>query len=140
MDKVTTIGLDLAKTFFVASGASSIQVHGVDESGRTVVHAALDPVRRRRGRKRARGSRTPMPEAAHPNALWSPDFLADSFGASRRFRILAVIDDYCRENLCLTADTSISGARVARELDALVRIGVVAELQPSRIHKANPCG
>jgi hypothetical protein len=27
-----------------------------------------------------------------------------------------------RENLCLTADTSISGARVARELDALVRI------------------
>ncbi len=73
-------------------------------------------------KKRARGSRTPMPEAAHPNARWSLDFLADSFGASRKFRILAVIDDCCRENLCLTADTSISGARVARELDALVRI------------------
>ena len=79
-------------------------------------------VKRRRGRKRARGSRTPMPEAAHPNARWSLDFLADSFGAARKFRILAVIDDCCRENLCLTADTSISGARVARELDALVRI------------------
>ncbi|WP_108892373.1 IS3 family transposase [Palleronia abyssalis] len=79
-------------------------------------------VKRRRGRKRARGSRTPMPKAAHPNARWSLDFLADSFGASRKFRILAVIDDCCRENLCLTADTSISGARVARELDALVRI------------------
>ena len=79
-------------------------------------------VKRRRGRKRARGSRTPMPEAAHPNARWSLDFLADSFGASRKFRILAVIDDCCRENLCLTADTSISGARVARELDALMRI------------------
>ena len=79
-------------------------------------------VKRRRGRKRARGSRTPLPEAAHPNARWSLDFLADSFGASRKFRILAVIDDCCRENLCLTADTSISGARVARELDALVRI------------------
>ena len=36
--------------------------------------------------------------------------------------MLAVNDDCCRENLCLVADTSISGARVARELDALVRI------------------
>ncbi|AUC56478.1 MULTISPECIES: IS3 family transposase [Rhodobacterales] len=79
-------------------------------------------VKRRRGRKRARGTRTPMPEAARPNARWSLDFLSDSFGASRKFRILAVIDDCCRENLCLMADTSISGARVARELDALVRV------------------
>ncbi|APX18100.1 hypothetical protein BWR17_19675 (plasmid) [Phaeobacter inhibens] len=36
--------------------------------------------------------------------------------------VLAVIDDFSRENLCLVADTSISGARVARELDALVRV------------------
>lgn len=79
-------------------------------------------VRRRRGRKRARGTRTPMPEAKRPNERWSLDFLSDTFGASRRFRILAVNDDCCRENLCLMADTSISGARVARELDALVRI------------------
>ena len=79
-------------------------------------------VKRRRGRKRARGTRTPMPEAIRPNARWSLDFLSDTFGASRRFRILAVNDDCCRENLCLVADTSISGARVARELDALVRI------------------
>jgi putative transposase len=69
-------------------------------------------VKRRRGRKRARGTRTPMPEAARPNARWSLDFLSDTFGASRRFRILAVNDDCCRENLCLVADTSISGARV----------------------------
>lgn len=79
-------------------------------------------VRRRRGRKRARGTRTPMPLALMPNQRWSLDFVADTFGASRKFRILAVIDDCCRENLCLIADTSISGARVARELDALVRI------------------
>lgn len=79
-------------------------------------------VRRRRGRKRARGTRTPMPLALMPNQRWSLDFVADTFGASRKFRILAVIDDCCRENLCLVADTSISGARVARELEALVRI------------------
>lgn len=79
-------------------------------------------VKRRRGRKRARGSRTPMPEALRPGQRWSLDFLSDTFGASRKFRILAVNDDCCRENLCLMADTSISGARVARELDALVRV------------------
>lgn len=63
-----------------------------------------------------------MPLALMPNQRWSLDFVADTFGASRKFRILAVIDDCCRENLCLIADTSISGARVVRELDALVRI------------------
>ena len=79
-------------------------------------------VRRRHGRKRARGSRSPMPEALRPNQRWSMDFVSDTFGASRRFRVLAVNDDCCRENLALIADTSISGARVARELDALVRL------------------
>lgn len=79
-------------------------------------------VKRRRGRKRARGSRSPMPVALRPNDRWSLDFLSDTFGASHRFRILAVNDDCCRESLGLVADTSISGARVARELDALVRL------------------
>ncbi len=50
------------------------------------------------------------------------DFVADTFGASRKFRILAMDDDYCWANLCLVADTSISGTRVACELDALVRL------------------
>jgi hypothetical protein len=36
--------------------------------------------------------------------------------------MLTVNDDCYRENLCVTAGTSISGARVARELDALVRV------------------
>ena len=42
-------------------------------------------VRRRRGRKRARGSRTPMPVPLRPNQRWSLDFLADTFGACRKF-------------------------------------------------------
>jgi len=79
-------------------------------------------VRRRRGRKRARGSRTPMPVPMQPNQRWSLDFLSDTFGTCRKFYILAVNDDFCRENLALMADTSISGARVVRELDALVRV------------------
>ncbi len=48
-------------------------------------------VRRRRGRKQACGTRAPTPVAAHPNARWSLGFVSDSFGASRKFRMLAVI-------------------------------------------------
>lgn len=59
--------------------------------------------------------------ALRPGARWPLDFVSDMFGASRKFRKLAVNDDCCRENMCLTADTSISGARVARKLDALMR-------------------
>ena len=64
-------------------------------------------VKRRRGRKRARGTRTPLPVAAHPDACWSLDFVSDSFGTSRKFRVLAVIDDCMRECLCLVAHTSL---------------------------------
>jgi len=49
-------------------------------------------VRRRRGRKRARGSTTPMPEALRPDQRWSFDFMSDTFDASRKFRMLAVND------------------------------------------------
>ena len=40
----------------------------------------------------------------------------------RRFRILAVVDDFSRECLALVADTSLSGLRVTREFDALIRL------------------
>lgn len=63
-----------------------------------------------------------MPIPIRPTIRWSLDFVSDTFGASRKFRILAVNDDCTRENLCLVADTSISGARVARELTALIPI------------------
>ena len=79
-------------------------------------------VKRRRGRKRATGTREPIPEPAGPGVRWSLDFLSDVFGDARRFRILAVIDDFTRECLALVADTSISGARVARELDRAIRL------------------
>jgi putative transposase len=79
-------------------------------------------VRKRKGRKRAMGSRTPMPQAAAPNARWSVDFVSDTFGPSRRFRALAVVDDFARDSIALIADTSIGGARVVRELDAMIRL------------------
>jgi len=86
-------------------------------------------VKRRRGRKRATGERAPMVPALAPNDRWSLDFLSDVFEPGRRFRILAVIDDCTRDNLVLVADTSLSGARVLRELDRLIRLyGKPAEI------------
>jgi putative transposase len=76
-------------------------------------------VRRRGGRKRAIGTRAPMVAPLAPNERWSLDFVSDQFADGRRLRILAVVDDCTRECLALVADTSLSGRRVARELDAL---------------------
>ena len=77
-------------------------------------------VRRRRGRKRATGTRAPMALPDRPNQRWSLDFVADALAWGRRFRILAVVDDFTREALTLVVDTSIGGVRLVRELDALV--------------------
>ena len=77
-------------------------------------------VRRRGGRKRALGTRKPMVLPDGPNQRWSLDFVSDAFTDGRRFRILAVVDDFTRENLALVADTSLSGLRVTRELDRVI--------------------
>jgi putative transposase len=76
-------------------------------------------VRRRGGRKRAMGTRAPMVLPLLPNQRWSLDFVSDQLTDGRRFRILTVVDDCTRECLALIADTSLSGARVARELATL---------------------
>ena len=77
-------------------------------------------VRRRRGRKRATGTRAPMTLPDGPNQRWSLDFVSDALSWGRKFRILAVVDDFTREALALVVDTSIGGARLARELDGLI--------------------
>jgi putative transposase len=90
-------------------------------------------VRRRGGRKRALGTRKPLvlprSRCLHasncravdgPNQRWSLDFVSDALTDGRRFRILAVVDDFSRENLVLVADTSLFGLRVTRELDRVI--------------------
>lgn len=77
-------------------------------------------VRRRGGRKRALGTRAPITLPQGPNQRWSLDFVSDMLTDGRRFRILAVVDDFSRECLCLVADTSLSGSRVTRELNAII--------------------
>ena len=77
-------------------------------------------VRKRGGRKRALGTRRPSALPSRPNERWNLDFVSDAFMDGRRFRVLAVIDDFTRECLALVADTSLSGRRLARELDAVI--------------------
>ncbi|SKA22498.1 HTH-like domain-containing protein [Consotaella salsifontis] len=77
-------------------------------------------VRRRGSRKRAIGTRASMLVPLAPGERWSLDFVADQLDDGRRFRILTIVDDCTRENLALIADTSLSGVRVARELDRLI--------------------
>lgn len=74
-------------------------------------------VRKRGGRKRATGTRAPMLIPMTANDRWSLDFVSDQLTDGRRFRILTVVDDCTRECLALVADTSLSGLRVARELE-----------------------
>ena len=78
-------------------------------------------VRRRGGRKRAMGTRRPLEVPLVANQRWSLDFVSDQLTDGRRFRILTVIDNCTRECLALVVDTSLSGARVARELDVIIQ-------------------
>ena len=67
------------------------------------------------------GTRRPIEAALSPNQRWSLDFVSDQMTDGRRFPILTVVDNCTRERRALVADTSISGLRVARELDAIMR-------------------
>ncbi len=78
-------------------------------------------VRKRGGRKRALGTRRPMVLPNKANERWSLDFVSDAFTDGRRFRVLAVVDDFSRECLALVADTSLSGLRMTRELDEIIK-------------------
>ena len=50
---------------------------------------------------------------------WSVDFVSDQLANGRRFRVLNVVDDFSRECVLQVVAFSISGERMARELDKL---------------------
>lgn len=78
-------------------------------------------VKRRKGRKKATGTRQPLPRPDGINQVWSLDFMSDALACGRRFRVLGIMDQCSRECLTIAADTSMPALRVVRELDALVR-------------------
>ncbi len=78
-------------------------------------------VRKRGGRKRAVGSRVPMTIPQGANQRWSVDFASDALSDSQRLRLFCVIDDFTRECLATVLSNSITGERVATELDNIAQ-------------------
>ena len=76
---------------------------------------------RRKWRKKLNRPRIPMLVPDSINQRWSMDFVSDQLANGRRFRVLNIVDDYSREIVLQIVDFSISGLRVARELDRLDR-------------------
>lgn len=63
---------------------------------------------------------------------WSLNFVSDRFTDGRRFRILAIVDDFTRESLALIPDTLLSGGQMAHELNAL-EVGAQVKPRASEI-------
>ena len=69
-------------------------------------------VRRRRSRKRALGTRRPIPVPDRANQRWSLDFVSDAFADGQRFRVSCIVDDCTRVALATVVDRSLSDARM----------------------------
>jgi putative transposase len=54
------------------------------------------------------------------NQCWSMGFVSDQLANGRRFRVFNLVDGFSRECVLQVVDFSISGQRLAREMDKLV--------------------
>lgn len=77
-------------------------------------------VRTKKRVKRAAQVRITLPEATFANERWSMDFVSERLTDGRWFRILTIVDQYTRECLCMHADRSQTGEKVAEQLDRLI--------------------
>jgi len=76
-------------------------------------------LRKRKRKKVAAQTRLLLPPAQKPNERWSMDFVSDSLATGRRFRALAIVDDFSRECPAIEVDTSLGGTRVVQVLERL---------------------
>jgi putative transposase len=84
------------------------------------VYKELGLNHRRRTKKRVpKRECVPLEVPAHPNAVWSVDFMHDTLYCGRRFRTLNVIDEGVREALWIEVDTSLTGERLVRVMEIL---------------------
>jgi putative transposase len=54
------------------------------------------------------------------NQVWSMDFMHDTLGDGRAFRLFNVLDDFNREGLAIEVDLSLPSARVIRALEQVI--------------------
>jgi putative transposase len=62
----------------------------------------------------------PLAHPIGPNLTWSMDFMHDGLIGGKAFRSFNIIDDFNREVLNITLDTSLTSHRIIRELDKLI--------------------
>ena len=74
---------------------------------------------RTKRRKKLQRPRVPTLLPTSVNERWSVDFVSDQLANGRRFRVLNIIDDFTRESIVQLADFSLTGQRLASELDRL---------------------
>lgn len=71
--------------------------------------------------KRKRVARVPVSShVVRSNQEWAIDFVSDTLATGREIRLLAAVDVHTRECLSLEVDTSMSGRRVSRCLEAAI--------------------
>jgi len=101
-------------------------------------------LRKRTRNKRVSLPRVPMPAASRPNEVWSIDFLSDALADGRRFRILAVVDDFTRVLPGILVHTSIPASRLTAFLDQIgsisgyperIRVDNGPEFTSARFHR-----
>jgi putative transposase len=76
---------------------------------------------RTKRRKKLIRPRIPLDLPSRAGERWSLDFVHDQLSCGRRFRILNIVDDFSREYVLKIVDFSISGQRLARELNEFGR-------------------
>lgn len=74
---------------------------------------------RRRRRKRVSMARIPSIAPTQANERWSMDFMSDTLGDGRTFRVFTLVDDCSRESPGLLVDVSIGAERITAFLDTL---------------------
>jgi putative transposase len=74
---------------------------------------------RRKRRGKLTRPRLLMAVPTRVNERWSVDFVSDQLANGRRFRVFNVVDDFGRDCVAQIVDFSISGLRLARELDRI---------------------
>lgn len=100
----------------------------VRKDGRVVNHKRLHRLYTTAGLNLRRPTKKRVPDRVKeplclpigPNITWSMDFMADRLLNGNKLRTFNVIDDFGREALNITIDTSIRAQYVTRELDKLI--------------------
>ena len=77
-------------------------------------------LRGKRGKRRC-GERRGLPaQPGFSNDRWSMDFVSDRLADGRAFRALGIVDDFTKRSVAIEVDTSLSGLRVIRTLEAAI--------------------